>query len=54
MIFVDTGAWVAIADKKDQYSREAIRQYTSLILKKEKLVSSDLGLVEHTIFFHRH
>lgn len=46
MIFVDTGAWVAIADKNDQYSKEASYQYTSLILKKERLITSNLVLVE--------
>ena len=46
MIFVDTGAWVAIADKNDQYSKEASHQYRSLILKKERLITSNLVLVE--------
>ena len=46
MILVDTGAWVAIADKNDQYSKEASHQYTSLILKKERLITSNLVLVE--------
>ena len=46
MIFVDTGAWVAIADKNDQYSKEASHQYTSLILKKERLITSNLVIVE--------
>ncbi|MEW6674551.1 MAG: PIN domain-containing protein [Nitrospirota bacterium] len=46
MIFVDTGAWVAIADKNDQYAEEASKQYTGLILKKEELITSDLILVE--------
>lgn len=46
MIFVDTSAWVAIADKNDRYAEEAGRQYTGLILKKEKLTTSDLILVE--------
>ncbi len=46
MIFVDTGAWVAIADKNDQYAKRASQQYTNLILKKENLVASDLILVE--------
>lgn len=46
MIFVDTGAWVAIADKNDQYAKRASQQYTDLILRKEKLVTSDLILVE--------
>lgn len=46
MIFVDTGAWVAIADKNDQYAKRASQQYTNLILKKAYLVTSDLILVE--------
>lgn len=37
MIFVDTGAWVAIADKNDQYAKRASQQYTNLILKKHTL-----------------
>ncbi len=46
MIFVDTGAWVAIADKNDQYAKEASHQYRSLILRKERLITSNLVLVE--------
>jgi len=46
MIFVDTGAWVAIADKNDQHAKRASQQYTNLILKKGNLVTSDLILVE--------
>lgn len=46
MIFVDTGAWVGIADKNDQFAKRASQQYTELILRKEKLVTSDLILVE--------
>lgn len=46
MIFVDTGAWVAIADKNDQYAKETSHQYRSLILRKERLITSNLVLVE--------
>lgn len=46
MVFIDTGAWVAIADGNDQYSNEASQLYTELILKREQLVTSDLVLVE--------
>lgn len=45
-IFIDTGAWVAIADSSDQYSEEAGRLYTDLILKRVQIVTSDLVLVE--------
>ena len=46
IIFVDTGAWIAIADRNDQYSKDASQLYTELVLKREQLVTSDLVLVE--------
>lgn len=46
MIFVDTGAWVAIADKDDQYAEKAGFNYTDFILRRERLITSDLVLVE--------
>jgi len=46
MVFIDTGAWIAIADSNDQYSNEASQLYTGLILKRTQLVTSDLVLVE--------
>ncbi|MBI5639582.1 MAG: PIN domain-containing protein [Nitrospirae bacterium] len=45
-VFVDTAAWVAIADSNDQYASEAARQYRDLILKGVKLATSDFVLVE--------
>lgn len=46
IIFIDTSAWVAIADRNDQYAKEAGEAYKSLILKREQLITSDLVLVE--------
>jgi len=46
IVFVDTGAWVAIADRNDQYSKEAGQLYTNLILQRRRLVTSDFILVE--------
>lgn len=46
MIFIDTGAWIAIADSNDPYSSEAGQLYTDFIVKREQLVTSDLVLVE--------
>jgi uncharacterized protein len=46
IVFVDTGAWVAIADRNDQFSDEAGQLYKNLILKREQLFTSDLVLVE--------
>ena len=45
-VFIDTGAWVAIADSNDQYSGEAGQLYKDLILKREQIVTSDFILVE--------
>ncbi|MBI3753441.1 MAG: PIN domain-containing protein [Deltaproteobacteria bacterium] len=46
MIFIDTSAWVAIADRNDQYAEESAQRYTQLILNKERLATSDFILVE--------
>lgn len=45
-IFIDTGAWIAIADKNDQYAKIASQFYTDLILQRSHLVTSNLILVE--------
>ena len=45
-IFVDTGAWVAIADKNDQYAKIATKFYTDLVLQRSNLFTSNLVLVE--------
>lgn len=46
IVFVDTGARVAIADRNDQYADEASQLYKNLILKREHLLTTDLVLVE--------
>ena len=45
-IFIDTGAWIAIADRNDQYAKIASQFYTDLILQRSHLVTSNLILVE--------
>jgi len=45
-IFVDTGAWIAIADRNDQYAKIASQFYTDFVLQKRNLITSDLVLVE--------
>jgi len=32
IVFIDTGAWVAIADRNDQYANETSQLYKNLIL----------------------
>lgn len=39
-VFVDTGAWIAVAIKKDQYHEVAKDYYTELLRKNEKLFTS--------------
>ncbi|MBF0121689.1 MAG: PIN domain-containing protein [Desulfobacterales bacterium] len=40
-IFVDTGAWIALADKNDQYYNSAIRLYDMIQKKKVQLIITD-------------
>lgn len=39
-VFIDTGGWVAIAVKKDQYHEVAKDYYTELLRRHEKLFTS--------------
>lgn len=45
-VFLDPGAWIAIADSNDQYSKETSGICTSLVHKREQLFTSDLILIE--------
>ncbi len=46
MIFVDTGAWIALTDRADQYHREATAIYARLKQQRERLVTTDYVLDE--------
>ena len=46
IVFLDTGAWVAIADKNDQHATKTSDFYKNLILKREQITTSDFVLVE--------
>ena len=48
MIFIDTGAWIALSDRKDQYHRDAIVIYTRLKQKKELLLTTDY-IIDETV-----
>src|SRR5688572_23930261 len=46
MIFVDTWAWIALADKTDQYYSAAQRQHELCMAARERYVTSDFVLTE--------
>ena len=46
MIFVDTGAWIAISNPKDQHHREAISIYNDLRDREIQLLTTDYVIDE--------
>lgn len=45
-VFVDTSAWVALADKDDTYHRKASSAYPTILASHKNLVTSNLILAE--------
>ena len=48
-IFIDTGAWVALADEDDAHHKNAISIFPSLLNTSEKLITSNLVIAESYI-----
>lgn len=48
MTFVDTGAWIALSDRKDQNYGAALGVYGRLKLQRERLVTTDY-VVDETV-----
>jgi predicted nucleic acid-binding protein len=46
MIFVDTWAWIALADRTDQYHVSADKQHREFLKARQKYVTSDFVLTE--------
>ena len=46
MIFVDTGAWIAILNPNDQHHREAIAIYRDLQQQKTRFLTTDYVIDE--------
>lgn len=45
-VFVDTGAWIAMAVVRDQFHKEAASCYRKLSVEKLLLVTSNYVLIE--------
>ena len=45
-IFVDSSAWIALADKDDSHHKEAASSYPSIFKNHKNLITSNLGIAE--------
>jgi len=53
-IFVDSGAWIAISDKRDQYHAIAKQRYAKVIQTYRLLVTTNLVVAEAYVLIRRH
>jgi predicted nucleic acid-binding protein len=52
-IFVDTGAWIAISDQRDQHYAIAVRLYPRLLEQYRTLVTTNLVIAEAYVMIRR-
>ena len=52
-VFVDSGAWIAICDLRDQYHDRAVGAYQKLLRDRTMLVTSNLVIAETYILIRR-
>jgi len=52
-IFVDTGAWFALADKSDHYYNQAIKIYPKLLTAYRHLTTTNLVIAESYLLIRR-
>jgi len=45
-VFVDAGAWIALANRRDKYHTNAKEQYQTLLSEKRQLVTTNLVVAE--------
>lgn len=53
MIFIDTWAWVALADKSDPYHRQAKAQHKKSRRAKQRYVTTDYVLAEAITYLYQ-
>jgi len=52
-LFVDAGAWIALADADDQYHQLAAQAYPELLRRYRRLVTTNLAIAEAYIVIRR-
>jgi len=52
-LFVDAGAWIALADADDQYHQLAAQTYPELLRRYRRLVTTNLAIAEAYIVIRR-
>ena len=52
-IFMDTGAWFALADESDQYHKQAVAVYPGLFRDKHHLTTTNFVIAETYILIRR-
>jgi hypothetical protein len=52
-LFVDTGAWVALADHDDRYHERAAKEYPDLLKRYRRLVTTNLVVAEVYIILRK-
>ena len=52
-LFVDTGAWVALADQDDKYHKRAAKEYPDLLKRHRRLITTNLVVAEVYIILRK-
>jgi predicted nucleic acid-binding protein len=52
-VFIDTGAWYAVADKADQYHSVAVKHLQYLLSNRSSLITTNLIIHETTMLMSR-
>lgn len=52
-IFIDTGAWFALSDGRDQYHKRALQCYRALREQRQQLITTNLVIGEAFVLIRR-